>query len=124
MRIPRRLPRVRPPRRLAPGEEATLVEHLDELRSRLIIGLLALVVWLVFELPIFILALVRLGVLSTRTLRKKRKVGLFIMACIAVALPGIDPVTTTFEMLPLMALFEGSIWLSVFFERRWSRHAA
>jgi sec-independent protein translocase protein TatC len=31
------------PRRLRHGEEATLVEHLDELRSRLIIGLLAIV---------------------------------------------------------------------------------
>ena len=33
------------PRRLRHGEEATLVEHLDELRSRLIISLIALVVW-------------------------------------------------------------------------------
>ena len=31
------------PRRLSHGEEATLVEHLDELRSRLIIALVALV---------------------------------------------------------------------------------
>ena len=31
------------PRRLEHGEEATLVEHLDELRSRLIVSLVALV---------------------------------------------------------------------------------
>ena len=31
------------PRRLQHGEEATLVEHLDELRSRLIISLVAIV---------------------------------------------------------------------------------
>ncbi|HET9461796.1 MAG TPA: twin-arginine translocase subunit TatC, partial [Gaiellaceae bacterium] len=37
------------PRRLYHGEEATLVEHLDELRSRLIIALLAIV-------PAFLLA--------------------------------------------------------------------
>ena len=36
------------PRRLHHGEEATLVEHLDELRSRLIIALVAIV-------PIFLL---------------------------------------------------------------------
>jgi len=36
-----------------------------------------------------------------------------------VALPGVDPVTTMFEMIPLMLLFEGSIWLAVVFERRW-----
>jgi sec-independent protein translocase protein TatC len=77
-----------------------------------------LAVGLVFELPIFILALVRLGVLSTRTLRRNRRLGYFIVAVVAVLLPGIDPVTTTFEMLPLMALYEGSIWLSVVVERR------
>ena len=77
-----------------------------------------LAVGLVFELPIFILALVRLGVLSTRTLRRNRRLGYFIVAVVAVLLPGVDPVTTTFEMLPLMALYEGSIWLSVVVERR------
>jgi len=75
-------------------------------------------VGLVFELPIFILALVRLGVLSTRTLRKNRRLGYFIVAVIAVLLPGIDPVTTTLEAIPLMVLYEGSIWLSVLMERR------
>jgi sec-independent protein translocase protein TatC len=77
-----------------------------------------LAVGLVFELPIFILALVRLGVLSTRTLRSNRRIGYFIVAVIAVLLPGVDPVTTTLEAIPLMVLFEGSIWLSVLVERR------
>jgi sec-independent protein translocase protein TatC len=69
-------------------------------------------------LPIFILALVRLGVLETSTLRRNRRLGYFIVAVIAVLLPGIDPVTTTFEMVPLMVLYEASIWLSVLVERR------
>ncbi len=77
-----------------------------------------------FELPIFILALVRLGVLTTAKLRRNRRIGYVLMAALAVALPGVDPVTTTFEMLPLMVLFEASIWLSVFFERRWKTEAA
>ena len=74
---------------------------------------------LVFELPIFILALVRLGVTSAAKLRRKRRLGYFSMAALAVALPGVDPVTTAMEMIPLVVLFEGSIWLSVLFERRW-----
>jgi Sec-independent protein secretion pathway component TatC len=37
---------------------------------------------------------------------------------IAVLLPGIDPVTTTMEAVPLVALYEGSIWLAVLMERR------
>src|SRR5436190_17549760 len=75
-------------------------------------------VGLVFELPIFIVALVRLGVLSTRTLRTNRRLGYFIVAVVAVLLPGIDPVTTTLETIPLLVLYEGSIWLSVLVERR------
>jgi sec-independent protein translocase protein TatC len=78
----------------------------------------------VFELPIFILALVRLDVLSTQTLRRNRRLGYFIVAVVAVLLPGIDPVTTTLEMAPLMALYEGSIWLAVLMERRSQRMEA
>src|SRR5919202_1934210 len=77
-----------------------------------------LAVGIVFELPIFILALVRLEVLSTTTLRRNRRLGYFIVAVIAVLLPGVDPVTTTFEMVPLIALYELSIWLAVIVERR------
>jgi sec-independent protein translocase protein TatC len=80
-----------------------------------------LAVGLVYELPIFILALVRLDVLSTTTLRKNRRLGYFIVAVVAVLLPGVDPVTTTFEMVPLIALYEGSIWLAVLLDRRAAR---
>ena len=76
-------------------------------------------VGIVFELPVFVLALVRLRIISSRTLRRKRRLGYVIVAALAVALPGIDPVTTTLEMVPMLLLFEGSIWLSVLFERRW-----
>jgi sec-independent protein translocase protein TatC len=75
-------------------------------------------VTIVFEVPIVILGLVRIGVLSSAKLRRNRRIGYVVMAAIAVALPGVDPVTTTFEMVPLMLLFEGSIWLSVLMERR------
>jgi sec-independent protein translocase protein TatC len=80
---------------------------------------------IVFELPIFVIGLTRLGVLSTSTLRTKRRIGYFIVACVAVALPGIDPVTTTLEAIPLAVLYELSIWLAVLLDRRAARaHAA
>lgn len=82
-------------------------------------SLVMLAVGVVFELPIFILALVRLGILTTQKLRRNRRLGYVIVAALAVALPGVDPVTTLFEMAPLMLLFELSIWLAVWFERRW-----
>jgi sec-independent protein translocase protein TatC len=78
-----------------------------------------LAVGIVFELPIFVLGLVRIGILSTYTLRHNRRLGYFIVAVIAVLLPGVDPVTTTFEGIPLVILYEGSIWLAVLMERRW-----
>ena len=73
---------------------------------------------IVFELPIFVLGLVRLGIVSTAKLRRTRRIGYFIVACIGVALPGVDPVTTLFETVPLWVLYELSIWLSVLVERR------
>jgi sec-independent protein translocase protein TatC len=76
-------------------------------------------VGIVFELPIFVLALVRIGVLTTAQLRRNRRMGYFLVAVVAVLLPGVDPVTTTLEAIPLFFLYEGSIWLCVLVEHRW-----
>jgi sec-independent protein translocase protein TatC len=73
---------------------------------------------LVFETPLVVLSLVNLGVLSSRTLRRNRRRGYFIVAVVALALPGPDPVTTLLELLPMLGLYEGSIWLAVWAERR------
>ena len=73
----------------------------------------------VFELPIAVLGLVRVKALSSQKLRSNRKIGYLIVCVIGVALPGVDPVTTIIETIPLAILYEGSIWMSVFFERRW-----
>lgn len=73
---------------------------------------------IVFELPVVVLGLVSIGVLSSRRLRKNRRLGYFIVAVVALGLPGPDPVTTALELLPMWALFEGSIWLAVLAERR------
>jgi sec-independent protein translocase protein TatC len=78
---------------------------------------------LIFELPLVVLALVHLGVLTSRTLRRNRKLGYFVVAVIALALPGPDPVTTALELLPMWVLFEGSIWLAVLAERRAAKMA-
>jgi len=72
----------------------------------------------VFQTPLAVLGLVSLGVLSSRTLRKQRRLGYFIAAAVALALPGPDLVTTFLELLPMWVLFEGSIWLAVFVEWR------
>jgi sec-independent protein translocase protein TatC len=78
-----------------------------------------LAVAVVFELPIFVLSLVRIGVLSSAKLRRNRKTGIVIVVAVAVLLPSVDPVSLVFEAVPLLILFEGSIWLAAFFEKRW-----
>ncbi len=75
---------------------------------------------LAFEMPIFILALVRIGVLSSAKLRRNRRLGIVLMVCFAILLPTVDPVSLLFETVPLLILFESSIWLSVLMERRWA----
>ena len=76
-----------------------------------------------FQLPLDVLGLVYLGVIGSRGLRRHRRIGYFIVAVIALALPGPDPVTTALELLPMWALYEGSIGLAVFVERRSPRVA-
>ncbi len=77
---------------------------------------------LAFEMPIFILALVRIRVLSYSMLSKNRKVGYAMMVAFAVLLPTVDPVSLFFEVIPLLILFEASIWLSKVMEKRWNRN--
>lgn len=75
---------------------------------------------LVFELPIFVLALVRLGVVTSAWLRRNRRIGYVLVVVVAILLPTVDPVSLAFETVPLLILFEASIWASVFLERRWA----
>jgi len=81
--------------------------------STVLLGIVA-----IFELPLVVLGLVSLGVLTSARLRRNRRLGYFIVAAVALGLPGPDPVTTLLELIPMLALFEGSIWLAVLAERR------
>ena len=46
--------------------------------------------------------------------------GFVIVLVVAILLPTVDPVSLAFEVVPLLVLFELSIWASVFLERRWA----
>ena len=76
-------------------------------------------VGVVLEVPVFVLALVRLRIVAASRLRRSWRGGLAAMAVLAVALPGVDPVTTALEMAPLMGLYLLSIGLASALERRW-----
>ncbi len=76
---------------------------------------------LAFLMPIFVLGLVRMRVLTSRQLRKNRRIAFVVLLVFAIMLPTVDPVSLAFEVVPLVLLFEMAIWLSVFMERRWDR---
>ena len=72
---------------------------------------------LTFEIPVLLLALARAGLLSSTALRRHRRYAIVGLSVLAALLPGSDPVTTVLEMLPLIALYEGSIVVLRFKER-------
>jgi Sec-independent protein secretion pathway component TatC len=53
-------------------------------------------------------------------LRANRRIGYVILLGAAILLPTVDPVSLALEVVPLLVLFELSIWLSVVLERRWA----
>src|ERR1043166_6237133 len=69
---------------------------------------------LAFEVPVFVLALVRLRILSAARLRGTWRFGIFLMTVIGVLLPGVDPVSTILSVIPLVALYLLSIGLATF----------
>jgi sec-independent protein translocase protein TatC len=73
-----------------------------------------------FELPIFILGLVRLGIVSAAQLRQNRRMGVGLCIVAVVLLPGVDFVSMGLQALPILILFEASIWTAIFFEKRWA----
>jgi sec-independent protein translocase protein TatC len=64
---------------------------------------------LVFQLPLAILAVTRLGIVSVAQLSANRRYAYLAIAVLAAALPGIDPISMLIEMIPLLALYELSI---------------
>ena len=73
---------------------------------------------LLFQMPVAILGLIRLGVFTPAQLRRNRGyVILGIAVVAAVATPTPDPVTMTLAMAPLVLLFELSILLASWLDR-------
>jgi len=73
---------------------------------------------LTFEIPLIILVLVRLGVLGYTTVRKGRKILVLLAFVIAAFLAPPDPLSMILMALPLVVLFEITIWLCWLMERR------
>jgi len=66
----------------------------------------------VFQVPVGILSVTRLGIVKVEQLTKNRRYAYLICAVVAAALPGVDPISMLLEMAPLVVLYELSIVLA------------
>jgi sec-independent protein translocase protein TatC len=81
------------------------------------VSLALLSMGILFQIPVGILGLTRLGITTPEKLRKNRRFAIVACAVLAAILPTIDPVTMLIEMVPLLVLYELSIVLAAAFGR-------
>ena len=74
---------------------------------------------LVFELPVVIFFLSKLGIVRYEQLARNRKYALLVIVILAAALtPGPDPISQMMMAVPVYLLYEISIWVSKFAKPR------
>ena len=74
-----------------------------------------------FELPVVVYFLSKIGILTPALLRHFRKYALIVVLVLAAFLTPPDPYTQILVALPMLALYELSIWLSGRVEKRRER---
>lgn len=72
----------------------------------------------IFELPLFIFFLARLGLVTAQSLRKTRKYFFLLSFVIAAILTPPDGITQILMAGPLMLLYEVSIYVALFFGKK------
>lgn len=72
-------------------------------------GLLLVSMGILFQIPIGVLSVTRLGIVTPDQLAANRRYAILIISIVAAAAPGGDPVSMILIMIPLVLLFEGSI---------------
>jgi sec-independent protein translocase protein TatC len=70
---------------------------------------------IVFQVPVGILAVTRLGIVKVEQLTRNRRYAYLACAVLAAALPGVDPISMLLETAPLILLYELSIVLARLF---------
>jgi len=104
---------------LQPATEFLLGFNADEFTTAVrardyysFVALTTIAMGLVFQVPVAILALTRLGVTTPEALRRNRRYAYLACAVVAALLPTIDPLSMILETIPLLILFELSILLA------------
>jgi sec-independent protein translocase protein TatC len=74
---------------------------------------------LIFELPIFAFFLAKLGLISSKFLKRQRRIAIVVIFIVAAALtPGPDVFSQLMMAAPLLVLYEVSIWIVHFAARK------
>jgi sec-independent protein translocase protein TatC len=75
-------------------------------------------VGILFQIPVGVIAVTRLGIVSVDQLAKNRRYAFLVIAVLAMLLPGTDPITMLISMVPLVLLFEFSLIVARIANRR------
>jgi sec-independent protein translocase protein TatC len=86
--------------------------------------MLLIAMGLLFQIPIGIIAITRVGIVTTSQLAHNRRYAILGIAVVAMLLPGQDPITMGMMMAPMYVLFEASILFSWLLDRRAARAAS
>jgi sec-independent protein translocase protein TatC len=86
--------------------------------------MLLIAMGMLFQIPIAIVAVTRVGIVTTSQIAHNRRYAILVIAVIAMLLPGQDPITMMMMMAPMYVLFEASILFSWLLDRRAARAAS
>src|SRR4029077_3519119 len=78
---------------------------------------------LFFELPIVIYFLTKLGLVNPELLRKYRKIAVIIVLVVAAIVTPPDVVSQVIVAIPMLLIFEASVILSAFVDKRQKKEA-
>ena len=90
--------------------------RMSETVAQIILGLFGFAV--AFQFPMVALALVYLGLLTPAALKRYRRVAIVVLAIAAALLTPPDPISMMIMLIPMMILYELSIWMSYAVYRR------
>jgi sec-independent protein translocase protein TatC len=77
---------------------------------------------IIFQTPIVLIGLARIGIVNTRSLIHYRRHAIFgFFVAGGIAAPDGNPLTMALLAVPMYVLYEASIWLIVVMEKTWQR---
>ena len=83
------------------------------------IGSLLFCIGVIFELPLILIALSRIGIITSKMLKNTRKITILLSFVItAIITPTSDVFTLTIVTLPILVLYEISIWSIFLLEKK------